>query len=158
MMYVAICSINPPGSLYQEEKRNEKVIVYNEINFDSNVKAQKFLETFYAFVNVPTDENAHMIVDIKSIKFRKKGVTEVNDYAWTIFPLFTTLNTDDDVNTTEVFVRSGIFMMPLFQGKVREDIINNLVNVPDTWGYLISQKKLRVSPISFLPKGGVVVR
>lgn len=132
--------------------------MYNEINFQSHVKSQKFMETFYAFVNVPTDHRAHMIIDIKSVRFRRKGPTEVKDYAWTIYPIFTTLEVDDNKATKEVFVRSGVFMMPLFQGKVRNDIVQELIKVDDLWGYLMEQKRLRVAPISFLPKSGVIVR
>ena len=128
-IYAAVCSINPPGSLYQEEPGYEKVIVFNEIDFDSNVKGQKFTETFYSFVNVPSNEKVHMIVDLKAIKFKKTGEVEIKDYAWTIYPVFQHLEVDDNVLTKELYVRSGLHMMPLFQGKVRSDLVKELVRV-----------------------------
>ena len=157
-MFVAICSINPPGALYQDEVGYEKVIVFNEINFSSHVKSQKFMESFYAFVNVPENEVTHMIIDIKSVKFKKKGPTEVKDYAWTIFPIFTHLETDGDDSTKEFYVRSGLHMMPLFQGKVREDLVHSLVENSDPWTHLMDQRKKKLAPISLLPKAGAVVR
>jgi len=152
MIYVAVCSINPPGSLYQDEIGFEKVIVFNEVDFNSHVKGQKFLETFYAFVNVPPSENVHMIIDIKAIKFDKKGETTIKDYAWTIYPIFSLLEIDDDINTKEIFIRSGMNMIPLFQGKVRSDLVKELVKQEDCWEFLMEQKELKVAPISFLPK------
>lgn len=158
MMYIVICTINPPGGFYKDPVSLDKIVNYTEVDFNSHVKGQKFKETFYMFINVPTNQRAHMIIDVKAIKFKRKGPTEIKDYAWTVYPLFTTLETDDDLKTTEIFVRSGIYMMPMFQGKVRDDIVQQMTQVENAWGYLMEQKKLRVSPISVLPKAGVLVR
>ncbi|CAI2359223.1 unnamed protein product [Moneuplotes crassus] len=158
MIYVAICCINPPGSLYQQPIGYDKVIEFNEIDFNSHVKGQKFHESFYAFVNVPSNENVHMIVDIKAIKIHKKKEAEIIDYAWTIYPIFSKLDTDENKDTDEVFIRSGYHMMPLFQGKVRNDVVKDLVSVKDCWEHLESQQRLKVAPISLLPKAGVILR
>ena len=158
MIYVVICSINPPGSLYKEKKSFERLIVYSDVNFDSHVRGQKFTETFYAFVNVPIDKKAHMIIDVKSIKFKKKEATEIKDYAWSIFPLFNLLEVDDNINTDEIFVQSGIYMIPLFQGKVRDDLVEDLVKQNDPWQSLLLENKKKVAPISFLGNSAIVVR
>jgi len=158
MIYVVVCSINPPGSLYQENSSADKIVVYNEINFGSKIKGQRFKETFYMFVNLPVNHRSHLVVDIKSIKFKRKGPTEVKDYAWTVFPIFSTLDVDDDMKTIEIFVRSGIYMMPMIQGAVRNDIVQQLVHRESAWGYLNEQLKTRIAPISLLPKAGTIVR
>lgn len=158
MIYVVICSINPPGSVYQKDRSFDKTIIYSDVNFDSNVRGQKFTETFYAFVNVPIDKKAHMIIDVKSIKFKKKEATEIKDYAWSIFPLFNLLETDDDLKTDEIFVQSGIYMIPLFQGKVRDDLVEDLVKEDNPWETLLKENKKKIAPISFLGNAAVVVR
>ena len=158
MMYVVICSVNPPGSFYRDEKSLDRIIVYNNIDFESRVKGQKFMETFYGFINIPIKKNTHMIVDVKSIKFRKKEATEIKDYAWTIFPLFNLLETDDNRETDEFFVKSGIFMMPLFQGKVRSDLLIDLDEDKIPWEQLLLENKKKVSPISFMNNSSVVIR
>ena len=68
-----LVTINPPGEFYQEgdEVDSRNVLVYNEVDFDSHVKMQKFMETFYAFENVSGNQGSHMIIDIKSIEFKK---------------------------------------------------------------------------------------
>ena len=157
-IYVALCSINPPGSMYRNVPSYEKVIVFNEINYDSYLVAQRFTESFYMFKNVPVDYKTHMIIDIKSVKFKKNGATEINDFAWTIYPLFTTLDVDENRKTVEMFVRSGIYMMPLFTGAVREDVVNKLKDQDDSWEFLTAEDKRKVSSVSFMQNSGVVVR
>ena len=122
-IYIAICSVNPPGAIYKPTPTNDKVVVYSEVDFSSFIGAQKFTETFYTFKNVPVDFRTHMIIDIKSIKLKKGGATEVKDFGWTIFPIFSTLDTDENKSTIEMFVRSGIFMIPLISGSVRNGMI-----------------------------------
>lgn len=147
-LYAVICSINPPGGLYKKEKSFEKVIMFNDIDFNCFLGAQKFYETFYNFKNVPADFRAHMIIDIKSIKFQKNNLTEVKDYAWSIFPLFTTLDTDKTKSSIEIYVRTGIFVLPLFSGSVRADLVDELKLQDDVWDYWLKQNQKKVSNFS----------
>lgn len=48
-----------------------------------------------------------MIIDIRQVKFKKKKIT-IKEHSWTITPLF----------TTDGFVNSGVFQIPIFQGNV----------------------------------------
>lgn len=72
LIYTVLVTINPPGAFYNEGEDVDasRVLVYNEIDFDSHVRMQKFLETLYAFVNVPENQGSHMIIDIKSVEFK----------------------------------------------------------------------------------------
>ena len=157
-IYVGICSVNPPGALYKSSPTNDKVVVFSDIEFESFIGAQKFTETLYTFKNVPVDFRTHIIIDIKSIKLKKGAATEVKDYAWTVFPIFSTLDTDENKSTIEMFVKSGIFMLPLINGGVRNDIVDKLKDQNDCWDYLKMEDKRKISSINFMPRSSVVIR
>lgn len=136
----------------------DRILVYNEINFNSSVKAQKFLETFYGFVHVPEDHRAHMIVDIKAIKFRKGKPAEISDYAWTIYPIFVTLDPVNESEDLEIYVQSGSFMMPLLQGKVNPEVIAELRNHHYSWKFIQDQSRTKFESVTFMKNSGVLVR
>ena len=156
LIYVGIWSVNPPGGLYNEPKNFGKVVLYNEIDFKSYIRAQKFSDIFYSFVNVPMQASSNVIIDIKSIKFLKDGKSEINDYGWTIFPLFNILDHEDE--ETEIYLKSGIFMMPLIKGTVVNKIIEELKSRVNVWEYLKSQSELKVPLINFYNNSAVALR
>lgn len=47
-----------------------------------------------------------LIFDIKKFVV---GSKKFEDYGFAIFPLFGTLETDDDIDTTEYYINSGIY-------------------------------------------------
>ena len=158
MVYVAVCSINPPGSLYQENMSTDRMVVYSEVDFKSNVQAQRFNESFYMLKHLPMNQRSHLVVDVKAIKFSNSGPAHIRDYAWTAFPIFSSLDVDEDGDANEIFVRSGLHMMPMIKGPVRNDIIQQLAYCEDTWGFLNEKLDSKVEPISLLPNTGTVIQ
>lgn len=144
--------------IINKEPSFEKVIIFNEINYKSYTGAQTFHEIMYTFKNIPIDYKTHMIIDIKAVKFKKNGATSIFDYAWTVFPVFTVLDGEEKKSKVEQYVRSGPYMMPLFEGSVRPDIADELKTQNDIWAYLIKEDKAKVSPVQFLGNSGVVIK
>jgi hypothetical protein len=157
-LYIVIWSLNPPGNMYQASPSFEKIWLYTDVNLNSPLGLQQFIESFFVFKNVPVDFRAHMIIDIKSIKFRKNAATEITDYAWTIFPIFSTLELKDKKEDIVMYVRSGVFMIPLFSGAVRIDVVSKLKDQDDCWEFLLKENKRKVSSVHLLKNQGILIR
>lgn len=150
-LYIALVSINPPANYYKKDRSLDKLVVVKDLDFDSSTKTPKFKESMYVFSNVPMDFNAHVLIDIKAVKFSKSGITEVSDFAWTIFPLFSVFDFESNPNNAEIFIRSGRHMLQLFSGGMRNEIVKSLQgDFNDSWEFLLEEKKRRVSSVNFL--------
>ena len=124
--YIGFWSINPPANFYQETPTFDKLVVFDELDFDSHVKTPKFKEALFVFSNVPVDYNTHLIIEIKAVRFNKDGKTEIVDFGWTIFPLFSVFEHEKANDNSEIFLRSGRHMIQLFDGGVRNDVVKSL--------------------------------
>ena len=134
-IYVVILSAMPPGNLYQKKPRFKEAIMITDIDYKSAQTAQKFHETLYTFKNLPSNHRTTFIVDIKAIKFKNKGVALMENYGWTAFPVFDDLETDDNPGTLELYVNSGLYMMPLFEGQINPDFINTMASKDKPYEY-----------------------
>ena len=157
-LYIAILSVNPPASLYQKVKKFEKSIFITDIDFESPWSAQRFNETLYTFKNMPSDPKTTFIIDIKWVSFLAKGVSHVEDYGWGIIPMFEDLETDDDPDTLELYVNTGVFMVPLFEGQVVGDFVNTIAKQQKPYTYLMNQLNSEIPPIRLKDSAGVIFK
>jgi len=157
-LYVAVVSVHPPGSLYQKYPKFEKAIMFTDLDFDSPWTAQKFNEIMFTFKNMPSNHRAVFIIDIKAISYKNQGIAYVKDYGWTAFPMFESLETDDDINTLEVFVNSGLYMMPLFEGQVISDFISTMAKKDNPYKYIMDQVNAEVPALRIKEKAGIIIK
>ncbi|CAI2387684.1 unnamed protein product [Moneuplotes crassus] len=158
-LYIAIVSINPPANYYKKERSLDKIVVIKELDFDSSIRTPKFKDSMFIISNVPVDYNTHLLVDIKSVKFNSNGKTEMEDFAWTIFPLFSVLDSEETDKKAQIFIRSGRHMIQLFSGGAKNDVVKSLQDdLPDTWEFLLQEKKRRVSSVNFLGNCAILLR
>lgn len=71
------------------------------------------------------------VVDVRSIEYIN-GIPKIEKVAWSVLPLFF-------VRYGNVYVRSGIFQLPLFTGSVEYTHLQNMYKFDDPWTY-IAQK------------------
>lgn len=157
-LYLAIASVNPPASIYQKYPKFEKAILFTDIDFTSPWSAQRFTEMLFTLKNMPSNPKTTFIIDIKAITFLKKGVTHIDNYGWTCFPMFEDLETDDDPDTVELYVNSGVYMLPLFEGQVVGDFVNTVAKQTKPYAYLMEQIRKDVPPIRIRDNAGVIVK
>ena len=50
----------------------------------------------------------------------------VQNYGWTVFPVYEQLDVDDNENTLELFFKSGFYNLPLYKGDVIDWIVEDL--------------------------------
>jgi hypothetical protein len=132
--YIAFYCLNPPAALYQDNLDANAIHLNSKIDWDSALPSPRFVEGFVNFPNIKFDKNLTMIIDVRSVKFtRTRAVFE--NIGWAICPIF----------SADGYVQSGIYQIPVINGAVPKDIINELP-MNDPWPYLndlISSKKLK---------------
>lgn len=87
-----------------------------------------------------------------------KGVSHVEDYGWGIIPMFEDLETDDDPDTLELYVNTGVFMVPLFEGQVVGDFVNTIAKQQKPYTYLMNQLNSEIPPIRLKDSAGVIFK
>ena len=74
-----------------------------------------------------------MIIDVKTYNVLDQ---KIEDYGWTVFPLYEELEVDDDPDTQELFLNTGLYNLPLFRGPVVEGILRALLKEEYPYNYL----------------------
>ena len=76
------------------------------------------------------------IFEIQTVKFGKNGEVITAPYGYSILPLFRDLEADGDVKTTEIYVNSGIYQLPIFKDEPEPDFVQRLPKQGDSDGVL----------------------
>ena len=76
------------------------------MDWESNSHTIKFLDGEYNLTNVRADEGVSLIFDIKKFVVGKQ---KFEDFGFALFTLFDVLETDEDQDTTELYINSGIY-------------------------------------------------
>ena len=78
------------------------------------------------------------------------------DYGFAVVPVLTTLNTDADETTTEYFVASGIFSIPVYKGKPTNEIVEFLRNNNDPLAQLDRMREGK--QVNYLETTSIIVK
>ena len=159
-LYFIILSLNPPGKLYDVDNGPsfEQYCVFKDIDFTSKVGYYLFNPQVEEFKNVYPSTSTHLIIDIKSIEVNKKGIPDVQDYAWTIIPCYDVIEGEDDQSDQNIYNISGSYMMPLMAGPIDPQLVKKLQTEQDPWAKLNSLLSSDDSIIWELISPGILVR
>jgi hypothetical protein len=109
----------------------------------------------FTLKNLPLNSRLNMIIDIKEYNVAQRTII---NYGWTVYPIFEDLDVDDDPNTTELFLSSGLFNLPLFKGDVIDWIVKELNNQDYPWAYLMSLINDPTSGLEFFTPKSVILK
>lgn len=111
-----LASVLPPGSYYEPGRQGppKDAFIFTEPDFDSHTGTPKFSEGDACVLGFqPQGSGMSLLIDIK-LYLPDKGTFV--DYGYTICPLLEDLDTDADDTTTEWYVSSGVFTLPIYKG------------------------------------------
>ena len=151
-LFVCIFCIFPPGTLYTEDIDNLQIYFNSALDWESPITSPKYIEGYLKFKDIKFEKNKCLIIDIREIKFIK-GKISINEYAWTIAPLF----------TYDGYVNSGVYQIPLFKGSVKRVVLKELKTSKDPWKTmlgLVGKKSefYNKNILEFLKPSSVVLR
>lgn len=155
--FVTLYHINHPET--NEEKANDDPLelqLNSSFDWSSPLKSPAYIEGFVHYKKRSAHKAAHLVIDIRKIKTVKNKGKEVFDeepYAWTILPLF----------TFDCYVNSGIYQLPLFKGKVSNEILKSVKASTDPWTKIMqtmreTDPETRKPLLQYLNPASVVVR
>lgn len=145
--YVALYCLNPPAALYNGGDTN---LIHLNSNYDweSAVTTPMFLEGFVTFRDVKFEKNLTLLIDVRTVTFKKKGTVPVfKTIGWSALPVF----------SPDGYVQSGIYQLPVFDGPIPKPIIEGLLE-NDPWPFLMDKIKEKKPIIKYLEPMSVVVR
>lgn len=145
--YVGLYCLNPPAALYNSGDRNQ-VHLNSNFNWESPYCSPQFLEGYVTFRDVKFDKNLTLIIDVRTVTFKKKGQMEIiKPIGWTALPIF----------SPDKYVMSGIYQLPIFKGPVIPEILKELPE-QDPWHYLMEKMNEKKTKLEFLEPMSAIVR
>eukprot|EP01028_Stygiella_incarcerata_P003115 TRINITY_DN1588_c0_g1_i6.p1 TRINITY_DN1588_c0_g1~~TRINITY_DN1588_c0_g1_i6.p1 ORF type:complete len:1564 (+),score=502.49 TRINITY_DN1588_c0_g1_i6:351-5042(+) len=110
-----IASICPPGSFYGPERSTEHVIYTHENDMSSYIRSPSWKDGLVAITGVPYSKNAFLIVDVISMQGILDPFSAVS-IGYSLIPIFAEAN----------YVRSGAFQVPIIQGPVNRELLEEI--------------------------------
>lgn len=149
--FVVYC-MNPPGAFYTSSQK-EDIHLVSFIDFSkSNQHIIHFKEGARSHNQIPYEENGHLIFSIKYVTFDKKHRPKIQDYGFSILPLF----------FEDKFVFSGNYQIPIFKGELDKTAVQALVKKEPMEMLLdIADKKTATvagSKLKFASNSSLIVR
>lgn len=89
-------------------------------------------------------KNFHVIIDVREVLIEENTIKPVG---WTILPIF----------SSDEYVKSGVFQLPLYQGKVSLKAITDMLE-SDPISYLRNAVSNKLGPIKYLHPASVLLR
>ena len=128
--YGVVVSLNPPGELYAdpEPRPSKDVNVATTMDLESPMRSYRFLDGYFHFRDVPGTPNLAVVLDIRSIEY-VRGTPKIVEAGWTLVPVFF-------IRDARLYVRSGIYQMPVFKGPVDREMIAEMAQYEDQWNFL----------------------
>ena len=95
----------------------------HRFDWDSPQKAVRFADAGRLYTIGDPQPSHVAIFEIQTVKFGKNGEVITAPYGYSILPLFRDLEADGDVKTTEIYVNSGIYQLPIFKDEPEPDFV-----------------------------------
>lgn len=131
LFFGSLASILPKATYYDPNRTNPPTDAFLNTTPDYESMNSTFCfnegdEIIRGFV--PEKDGMSILIDIKAYD----PVKDIfYDFGFSIVPLLTNLNTDADDETTEYYVNSGYFALPVYSGKISPELVDALLESTD---------------------------
>ena len=121
--FTCLYTLNPPASFYNPlEDDNGMLKVNTRFDWECSVNRPIYNENFVKFGDMPFNPFQHFVIEVRQVKIRAFDEPEIIKVGWTILPIF----------TTDGYVNSNIYQLPIFQGELNYGVIEKMVSY-DPW-------------------------
>lgn len=125
--FIVLYNINHPNQNLDQVLQDPLQLQLNSsLDWSSPLNSPAFIEGYMHYKKIKPHKAAHLIIDIRRIKYvKKKGVEYPVEepYAWTILPLF----------TYDEYINSGIYQLSLFKGASSLSILKSIRASTEPW-------------------------
>ncbi|CAI2384337.1 unnamed protein product [Moneuplotes crassus] len=164
-LYYIVCSLAPPGRLYMNDRRTlgledthaaTDVQTTYKIDFESPQKAITFSDSKHNFYVTQPNATSVLVYEIFEVKLSKTGIKKVENYGFSILPIFEFLETTGNGENLEIYLNTDIHQLMIFKGKPTAEFLEDMTsrdNFTSTLGNKISNRE-----ITPLPKSTLIVK
>jgi hypothetical protein len=122
-IFVTLVSLTNTNNLYSDNYDPLHIKFFSEIDWNSPLSSPKYDESYCLIREMDFDKSLCMIFDIREIIFTKEREIVIKDHAFTVFPVFDKAG----------YVNSGSFQVPLFEGRVKKHLLDELRTSSFPW-------------------------
>jgi len=129
-----IMSVCPEASFYEVNRYGppSDCIGISSIDFESTINTIKFNDGEYVFKNIKENPSLSLIFDVKMYL---PGKNSFDNFGFSVFPLFSNIM-DYVTKIPELYVNSGIYSLPIYEGTPSPDFIANLKTAKNIEAFL----------------------
>jgi len=133
--YITTYTLNPPGDYYLQDK-TDSIRAYTNFNWEeSTMTTTRYNEGYIKYSKVKFDTNLHFIIELSKVELPAFDEPKITAAAWTILPIFVV-----DPLSGQGYVNSNIYQLPLFDGPVPKNMVEELQK-EDPWKYMLKMVK-----------------
>lgn len=129
--FICVYSIFPDEDFYGSAEETD-IKVNCQLDWNSPIKSPRFLENYANYKNIQFKHGTIVVLDVRRVLVKKEKQLEIQEYGWTIYPLF----------SYSGYVNSGIYQLPLMRGGVQKKIIQELSTQKTPWEGFVKYQAL----------------
>jgi len=155
-LLAVLASIIPPASYYDANRAGPlaDAFAFSELDFNSTTATQKFNEGDASVLGFkPQQPGMSVLFDVK---IYSPETDSFADYGFALAPLLQGLDTDGDSGNLEFYVNSGVFTLPIYKGKVSEQVVNQIKATQEPLKVIADM--LARKEIEYLPTASVIAK
>ena len=117
-----------PEATYYDKTRAVAVkdsFIFVNPKFNSSYNSARFEEGDEIIVGFVADQPGMSI--LLDIKCYNPDRDRFEDYGYSICPMLQDLNTDGNDDSLELYVNSGVFVLPVYKGRIQEQLVEMLL-------------------------------
>ena len=120
--------------------------VATTLDFTSPLRSFHLLDGYFHYREIAGEQNLAAIFDVRSIEF-VRGMPKIVESGWAVIPIFFSKD-------LKLYVRSGIYQVPLLKGPPSGDLIKEMATYEDQWNFIqnkIAERELQLhEPFSII--------
>lgn len=156
-IFVTLYYINHPDRNQEEVQKDPlRMQINSSFDWSSPLYSPAYIEGYVHYKKIEPHKGAHMVLDVRRVKHvvkKEKEYYDLEPYAWTILPLF----------TTDGYVNSGIYQVPLFKKGVSASILKGALIHNSPWKHMEESLreldlKTKKPALEYLSPASIIVR
>lgn len=102
--------------------------IASTLDYTTPLRSLHLLDGFFHYRDIKADQNLAVIFDVRSIEF-VQGEAKIVEAGWAVIPIFFQRD-------LKLYVRSGIYQVPLFKGAPSGEIVQEMSTYEDQWNFV----------------------
>lgn len=122
-LFVTLVSLTGSNNLYSDNYNPLHIKFFSQIAWDSPLSSPRYDENYCLIREIEFNKSLCLIFDVREIIFNKEREIVIKEHGFSVFPVFDKAG----------YVNSGAFQVPLFEGRVKKHLLDELRTSSFPW-------------------------